>query len=71
MNPATLKEAVAHHAVAKQKKDDCQEEDKQEVPGSERGWLWSWGIGRIQWTGHKPDSNYLVNSSAVRQRKLG
>jgi hypothetical protein len=39
--PATLKEAVAHHALAKQKKGGCQHDYKQESPNSERGWLWS------------------------------
>jgi hypothetical protein len=28
VNPAALKEAVTHHAFAKQKKDDCQEDYK-------------------------------------------
>jgi len=31
---ATLKEAVTHHAVAEQKKDDSQENYNQELPGS-------------------------------------
>jgi hypothetical protein len=39
VKPAALKEAVPHHAVAKQKKDDCQEDYKQEVSSSEGGWL--------------------------------
>jgi hypothetical protein len=37
--PATLKEAVTHHALAKQKKNDHQEHYKQELSNSERGWL--------------------------------
>jgi hypothetical protein len=32
---AALKEAVTHHALAKQKKDDHQDNHKQELPNSE------------------------------------
>jgi hypothetical protein len=28
VNPATLEEAVTHHALAKEKKDDCQDDCK-------------------------------------------
>jgi hypothetical protein len=28
VDPAALKEAVAHHAMGKQKKDDCQDDYK-------------------------------------------
>jgi hypothetical protein len=35
MKPAAFKEAVTHHALAKQKKDDCQDDDKQELSNSE------------------------------------
>jgi hypothetical protein len=64
VNPAALKEAVTHHAVAEQKKEDCQEDYKQEVSSPERGWLWllSWRLGRIRWTGHIPN---LTISSIV------
>jgi hypothetical protein len=36
--PAALKETVTQHALAKQKKDDCQDDYKQELSNSERGW---------------------------------
>jgi len=32
--PPAFKEAVTHHAVAEQKKDDSQENYNQELPGS-------------------------------------
>ncbi len=35
MFPATLKEAMTHHAMAKQKKDDCQDNYKHELSNSE------------------------------------
>jgi hypothetical protein len=31
VNPAALKEAVTHHAVAEHKEEDCQEEYEQEM----------------------------------------
>jgi len=34
VNPSAFKEAVTHHAVAEQKKDDSQENYNQELPGS-------------------------------------
>jgi hypothetical protein len=37
--PATLEEAMLHHALAEQKKDDRQKDYKQELSKSERGWL--------------------------------
>jgi|HubBroStandDraft_1064217.scaffolds.fasta_scaffold00959_5 hypothetical protein len=52
VHPLALKEAVTHHGLAKQKKDDCQEDYKQELSSSERGWLSSSRVRRIQWTGH-------------------
>jgi hypothetical protein len=48
VKPAAFKEAVMHHALAKQKKDDCQEDYKQELSNSERGWLSSCRARRIQ-----------------------
>jgi hypothetical protein len=39
VKPAAFKEAVTHHALAKQKKDDCQDDYKQQLSNSERGWL--------------------------------
>jgi len=38
VDPAAFMEAVTHHALAKQKKDDCQDDHKQELSNSERGW---------------------------------
>jgi hypothetical protein len=48
VKPAALKEAVTHHAMAKQKKDHCQEDYKEELSNSERGWLSSFRVRRIQ-----------------------
>jgi hypothetical protein len=59
VNASAFKEAVTHHAVAEQKKDDCQQEYKQEVSSSERGRLWSFRAWRIQWTSHRLTSNHL------------
>jgi hypothetical protein len=47
VKPPALKEAVTHHALAKQKKDDCQEDYKEELPNSERGRLWFFRVRRI------------------------
>ena len=44
--PATLKEAMTHHALPKQKKDDRQDSYKQELSNSEKGWLSS-GRGQL------------------------
>jgi len=52
MDPLALKEAVTHHGMAKQKKDDCQEDCKQELSSSERGWLSSFRVLHIRLTGH-------------------
>jgi hypothetical protein len=52
MHPPAFKEAVTHHAVAKQKKQDRQEDYKQEVSSSERGRLSSFRVRRIRWTSH-------------------
>ena len=48
MDALTSKKAVTHHALAKQKKNDCQDEYKQKLSNSERGWLRSCGACRIQ-----------------------
>jgi hypothetical protein len=37
MDAAALKEAMLDHAVAKQQEEDCQEERKKKLSGSERG----------------------------------
>jgi hypothetical protein len=47
------KEAVTHHVLAKQKKDDCQDDYKQELSNSERGWLSSCMVFRIQASCHQ------------------
>jgi hypothetical protein len=50
VDPASFMEAVTHHALAKQKKDDHQEDYKQDLSNSERGWLSSSGDRRIHFT---------------------
>jgi hypothetical protein len=47
VKPAALKKSVTHHAVAEQKKDDCQEYDKQELFSSERRRLLFSAVRRI------------------------
>jgi hypothetical protein len=42
------KEAMTHHVLAKQKKDDCQDNYKQEMSNSERVWLSSCRVRPIQ-----------------------
>jgi hypothetical protein len=49
------KEAMTHHVLAKQEKDDCQDNYKQEMSNSERGWLPSAGVLRIQVSCHQSD----------------
>ena len=39
---AASKEAMMHHASDKEKKDDCQDDCKQELPHSKRGWISFW-----------------------------
>ncbi|MGB6801139.1 MAG: hypothetical protein WBE31_02650, partial [Candidatus Sulfotelmatobacter sp.] len=58
VEPAALKKAVTHHAVAEQKKDDSQDNYKKELSSSERGRLSSSRVRRIQWVGHKINSNH-------------
>jgi FtsP/CotA-like multicopper oxidase with cupredoxin domain len=36
--PASSKEAVTHHVVGKQKKEDCQDKDKQELSNPQTQW---------------------------------
>jgi hypothetical protein len=48
--PAAFMEVVTQHALAKQKKDDCQDDYKQELSNSERGWLSSGRGRRIHFT---------------------
>jgi hypothetical protein len=43
MKPAAFKEAVTHHALPKEEKDDGQDDYKQELSNPERGWLSSCG----------------------------
>ena len=50
MFPATLKEAVTHHALAKQNEHDQQNDYKHELSNSERGWLSSGRGRRIHFT---------------------
>jgi hypothetical protein len=58
VNPAALKKAVTHHAVAEHKKDDGKENHKKEFSGPKRGRPWFFRVGRIQWTGHKTNFNH-------------
>jgi hypothetical protein len=51
--PATLEEAMTHHALAKQKKDDCQDDYKHGLSNSERGWLSFCRVLRIQVSCHQ------------------
>jgi hypothetical protein len=46
--PSAFTEVVTHHALGKQKKDDCQDDRKQQTPNSEPGWLSPCGARRIQ-----------------------
>ena len=39
---AASKEAMMHHASDKEKKDECQDDCKQELPHSKRGWISFW-----------------------------
>jgi hypothetical protein len=39
VRPTALEKAVMHHALAKEEKDDGQEDCKQALSNSERGWL--------------------------------
>jgi hypothetical protein len=53
MNPTASKEAVAYHALAKQKKKDCQDDYQQEPSNAEPGWLSPCGIRHIQISFHQ------------------
>jgi hypothetical protein len=53
MDPAASTEAMMHHALGKQKKDDCQDDYKQERSNSEPGQLWSCRGRRIQMSCHQ------------------
>jgi hypothetical protein len=48
VDPATSKEAVTHHALDKKEKDDRQDDCKQELSNSERGWRWFCRGGIVQ-----------------------
>ena len=49
----TSKKAMTLHTLAKQKKDDCQDDHKHELSNSERGWLSSCRVLRIQVSCHQ------------------
>jgi hypothetical protein len=53
VEPTAFEEAVTHHALAKQKKDDRQDDPNQELSNSERGWLSSCTSTRIQRSCHQ------------------
>jgi len=70
--PATLKEAMTHHALAKQKKYDCQDDCKEELANSERGWLSSCRVRRFQISCHQScahDKPKLLHFYRVLVRK--
>ena len=48
-------ETMTHHALAEQKKDGCQRDYKHELSNSERGWLRSSMVLRIQVSCHHSD----------------
>jgi hypothetical protein len=52
VDPAAFKEAVMHHAIDKEKKDDRQKDYKQELSNPERGWLFSFRGRRIRISCH-------------------
>jgi hypothetical protein len=60
--PATLKEAMTHHVVGKQKKEDYQDDYKHELSNSERGWLPSARVLRIQVSCHQSDLSRCLPS---------
>ena len=53
MDPAASKEAVMHHAIDKERKNDCQDDYEQELSNPERGWLFSFGGRRIRVSCHQ------------------
>jgi len=53
VDPAASKEAVMHHAMDKEKKNDCQDDYKQELSDSERGWFFSFRVRRIRVSCHQ------------------
>jgi len=53
VNPAAAKEAVTHHALGKQKKDNCQDDYKQQPSRPELWWLSSGRGGRIRVSLHR------------------
>ena len=53
VDPAAFMETVTHHALAKQKEDDRQDDHNEELSNSERGWLRFWRACRIQISCHR------------------
>jgi hypothetical protein len=53
MDPAASKEAVMHHAIDKERKNDCQDDYEQELSNPERGWLFSFRVRRIRISCHQ------------------
>lgn len=62
MDALASKKAMTHHVLAKQKKDDCQDNYKQEMSNSERGWLPSTRVLRIQVSCHQSDLSRCLPS---------
>lgn len=53
VDPLARMEVVTLHTLAKQKKEDCQDDCKQELTKSERGWLSSCRSPRVQRSCHQ------------------
>jgi hypothetical protein len=65
VDPAALKEAVTHHALGKQKKDECQHDYKHETSNSEVGWLSFRGARRIQMSSHQSCVSRVGSATAA------
>jgi len=50
---AASKEAVTHHALEKEKKNDSQDDCKQELSNPECGWLFSFRVRRMRISCHQ------------------
>jgi len=65
VDPSAYTEAVTHHALGKQKKDDCQDDYKQELSNSEPGWLSPCGARRIQIICHQSCVSSVGSTTAA------
>jgi hypothetical protein len=53
VDAAAFTEAMTHHALGKQKKDECQDDYEQEVSNPERGWSFSFMGGCLRISYHQ------------------